>query len=214
MIALSESKGIALVTNFQRRFDPIYSELAEAAEKRKVITANLYYVKGLQHNGITAIDTVDALFGAPDAVLAFARAGGGAGGGESYEFVLYYDGFNVTVKTADSQAKGTIYHVFEIDILFDDWRVIIKNNSRQLERRMTADFAYSGVKVLDDSNPTMVETEFDRSMIAAVQYLKGLAAGEPHLINTPRVALRVQRVADAVRASFERAEKIDLRAAS
>ena len=85
--------------------------------------------------------------------------------------------------------KLFLYHIFELDLLMWDERVCINDNSRQVEVRCLADYAYSGVRVLDDHHPVQVETEYDVSMLRSVSYIYDVATDHcQHTINIPENA--------------------------
>jgi predicted dehydrogenase len=203
---LAREQGINVVVNFQRRFDPshqaIKSELAR--EPGRILAANGYYIKGLEHIGTTMIDTQIFLMGAPQRVLAFSRVFNNEVQEYSYDFALFYEGFTATARTVDSPAADYHYHIFEIDLLLADKRVTINDNSRSMETRGLGSYAYGGVKVLDDRNPVREATGYQRSMCGSVDYLYRITTGLlPHTVNTPESSCRTKEIVDAVRLSYD-----------
>ena len=73
------------------------------------------------------------------------------------------------------------YHIFEIDLLFSDKRIIINDNSRLIESKEIVDYSYSGVKVLNDRTTNKIETDYKISFLNIVEYLywSGTIGGTP-----------------------------------
>ncbi len=210
---LSREQGIPVVINLQRRQDDTFAEVRrELQEKRgRILAGNVYYIKGLEHNGIAAVDTLVYLFGAPRAVRAYNRVYNLQVAEFTYEFICFYDGFNITVKTVDKDAVTYNYHIFEIDILTADGRITINDNSRQIERRAVVNFAYSGVKALDDVHPVRMEAGFRTALLRTADYIHGVASGSiPHSTNTPYDALLDKHIIDMIGLSYERDQLINI----
>lgn len=206
LAALSREQKINLVVNFQRRFDPVHGRVkALVHESGGPLAVNCYYIKGLDHIGVTMIDTLSHLLGRPRRVLGYNRVTSQIPGDETCEFVLFFDSFNATVKTVDRGDGAYHYHIFEIDLLLPTCRLILNDNSRTLETRKFGDYAYGGVSVLDDAHPRREQTGYSRAMLGCIDYLYGITAqGQPHTINTAEEYRRTRAVVDAVRLSCER----------
>jgi hypothetical protein len=115
------------------------------------------------------------------------------------------------VKTADSGDGAYHYHIFEIDLLLPARRLTLNDNSRTLETREIGEYAYSGVRVLDDLNPVREQTGYTRAMLDCVNYIYAITAnGLPHTINTAADYLADRKVADAVRLSSERGGPMEI----
>lgn len=210
---LSREQGIPVVINLQRRQDDTFAKVrSELQEKRdRVLAGNIYYIKGLEHNGIAAVDTLVYFFGTPRAVRAYNRTYNLQVAEFSYEFLCFYDGFNVTVKTIDKDNGSYNYHIFEIDILTADGRITLNDNSRQIERRSVVDFAYSGVKALDDTHPVRMEAGFRTALPRTIDYIHRVVSGIiPHSTNTPSDALLNKHIIDVICLSYERDQLIDI----
>jgi len=179
-IALLAGKhGISVVVNFQRRNEPIHWEIREliAARPEDLLSVNGYYMKGLRHIGVTMVDTLSYLCGYPEAVLAYNRVFNQEAGEHSYEFVLYYPGFNATVKTIDAERFLYNYHIFEIDLLFADRRKTLVDISQAVRETSVSDYAYSGIKVMNDREACYRETGYKYSMRDAAEYIYKVTAG-------------------------------------
>ena len=213
LTGLASESGINIVVNFQRRFEPSHEEIRQlvASGKTRLLAGNAYYIKGLEHIGTTMIDTLVFLCGMPRKVLAFNRVFNNEVNEYSYDFILYYDGFNITVKTVDSEFTLYNYHIFEVDFLFADRRITLNDNSRQLVVRELTGYAYSGVKVLDDRGPHSMPTGYPHAMSAAVDYIHRVTTGcTTHTINTPEESSVNKLIVDAIVSSHEQSKAIDI----
>lgn len=211
---LSRKQGIPVVINLQRRQDATFASVRrELQEKRdRVLAGNIYYIKGLEHNGIAAVDTLVYFFGTPRAVRAYNRTYNLQVAEFSYEFICFYDGFNITVKTVDKDNGSYNYHIFEVDILTADGRITLNDNSRQIERRTVVNFAYSGVKALDDVHPARMEAGFRAALPRTIDYLHGVVSGAiPHSTNTPSDALLNKHIIEMICLSYERDQIINIK---
>lgn len=213
LTTLARENNVNIVVNFQRRFDPIHEEIRQvmATGEGKLLAGNAYYIKGLEHIGTTIIDTLTFLCGMPRKVLAFNRVYNREANEYSYEFILFYDDCNITVKTVDSDSSLYNYHIFEIDLLFADRRITINDNSRQMVVRKPTGYAYSGVKVLDDREPRVMATGYSSSMSAAVDYIHRVTTGKTaHTVNTPETSAVNKLIVNAIVSSYEQATPIDI----
>lgn len=214
IIRLAEENDINVVVNFQRRFDGAHERLKKIIEEDpgKLLAVNAYYIKGLDHIGITLIDTLNYLFGVPKSVYAYNRIFNKQINDYTYEFILFFDSYNVTVKTIDTELADYNYHIFEIDMLFPDKRVTINDNSRTIETRVVVDYAYSGVKALDDRHPLYEESDYRLSMLNVVDYIHEITTGsKEHTINTPAHSNINMSVIKAVKSSYEKNIKVEVR---
>lgn len=213
IIELSALNGIAVIVNFQRRFDAVLTDIRERIISRATIplAGSAYYIKGLDHNGTTMLDTVTYLLGYPKAVLGYNKIFNQQIREDTYEFVLFYEDFNITVKTVDSNRYEYSYHIFELDLLMRNERIRIHDNSRQVEIRRLGNYAYSGVQVLDDRHPVQIETQYDISMLNAVAYIYEVATGSaPHTINTPQIAYNAKLIIEKLKQSYESQKTIQI----
>jgi len=204
IIDLSANSGIAVVVNYQRRFDAVLAGMRQriAGPSTNILAGSAYYIKGLDHIGTTLIDTVTYLLGYPGSVLAFNKIYNKQVREDTYEFILFYDDFNLAVKSVDSNRFEYSYHIFELELLTQEERICINDNSRQIETRNLGDYAYGGVRVLDDRNPVRMETEYDMSMRNAVAYVRDVAAGSrPHVVNTPQMAYNNKLIVERIKQS-------------
>ncbi len=206
LIRLATKNQIPVVTNFQRHFDKAHIKLAQLLQRSpaNILCVQGLYMKGLFHNGVTMVDTLRLLLGNPHSVLAIRRVLNRQVLDYSYDFVLFYRTFAVTVRTADSSRWLYNYHVFEIDILLKDRRISIVDNSRTWRESHISHFGYSGVKVLNEKKPILISTGYSTSMINAADYLYRVTTGrQPHLQNTLESSYANQVIIEAVKKSYD-----------
>ncbi len=204
------------MVNFQRRNEVVHRELQElvAARPGQLLSVSGHYMKGLRHIGITMIDTLIMLCGHPLSVLAYSRAFNQEAGEYSYEFILYFDGFTAGIKTVDREKAGYNYHIFEIDLLFADGRKTLVDISQGLREAAVTPYAYSGVKIMNEHQAVIRETDYRFSMKHAVAYLHDVTGSKaPHTTNTPQSFYNDLLVVEKVIESFERGSvKLDFEA--
>jgi len=207
--ALSRAHGIPVVVNFQRRFDPVHARVRAFIRSFQpdVLAGHAYYVRGLEHVGITLVDTLIYLCGVPRAVAGLRRVARPEGG-DSLDFAFHYDGFSVSAATADSTRLPYCYHIFEIDLLFADRRLTLLDNSRHLRILRVGRFAYGGVRALADLRPRYAATGFDTALPRAAAYVHGIASGRrQHTVNTLADSYQNRIILDRIRLSHRRGSR-------
>ena len=211
IIEAARAANINVVVNLQRNFDRLYETLHEAVSlnPENLLTISAYYMKGLSHSGVTMIDTLTAICGYPRKILAFDRTWNREIEEYSYDFILFYDCFNVIVKSIDSDFHLYTYHIFELDLLLSDKRITINDNSRKVDKRQLTNYAYSGVNILDDSRSVTEMTEYDIAILKGVEYIYQITCGlRTHTINTPEQSYNNRMITDKIITSYESNEKV------
>jgi len=214
IIETAREASIRIVVNFQRNFDKSHHEVKNKIRKKpeKLLTVNAYYIRGLFHIGTTMIDTLTSICGYPQKVLAYNRIWNQEINEYTYEFIMFYEDFNITVKTVDSNLYKYTYHIFEIDFLFSDERIIINDNSRRIEKKSITNYAYGDVKVLNDKHSFSEKTEYEISMLKAVDYVCRITRGQiEHTVNTPEISYNNKNVTDKIVESFQKNKKIHIK---
>lgn len=214
IIELATINEIAIVVNFQRHFDGVLADIRRkfTNDATSPLAVNGYYIKGLDHIGTTMLDTITYMVGNPSSVLAFNKVYNQQIHDDTYEFVLFYENFNITVKTVDSEIDEYNYHIFELDFLTRSERVCINDNSRQVEVRKLTSYVYSGVRVLDDHHPVRMETQYDISMLNTATYIHDVVNRScVHTINTPEIAYNVKLIIERIKQSYESKQTIDIK---
>lgn len=212
--SLSNQIGVHIIVNLQRRFDNLYTNLRSEIERDKghLLTMNALYMKGLEHSGVAMIDTITCLCGYPKKVFAYGKTYNQEINEYSYDFILFYDNYNITVKAIDSVFHKYCYHVFEIDMLFSDKRIILNDNSRQCEIKEITNYAYSGINVLNDRRSKKTETEYKISILKAAEYIDAVTKGKmPHKVNTIQASYNNKLVIDKIHKSYETGQEIAMK---
>jgi len=205
---LSLESKINIVVNFQRHFDSSYKIISST--KDKILSMNCYYIKGLNHIGITMIDTLIMLLGFPKKVYSYGRHYNNDIDDYTYEFILFYKSFNVTVKTTDVDSRYN-YHIFDLDILTNTKRYIFTDNGNNYLEFELDDYAYSGVKVLSNS-PIKSKTEYNISMLATIDYIYNITTNKlKHTINTVKDSYNNHILINKIIESYAKNNEIKLK---
>jgi predicted dehydrogenase len=202
---LAKGKGINIVVNFQRRYEKVHNEIQQLIQRNpeKVLSVSGKYMKGLHHIGVTLIDTLIFFFGFPSAVQSYNRIWNEEVKDYSYEFIVFYPDFTVSVQTIDSEKYEYNYHLFEIDLLFTDKRKTLIDISQAVRDTNVGEYAYSGVKIMNDRDASISETEYRTSMYDAICYLYDITNYKiMHTINTPAQSYNNLLVIDAIIKSY------------
>ncbi|HLP97555.1 MAG TPA: Gfo/Idh/MocA family oxidoreductase [Sideroxyarcus sp.] len=214
LMRLAEQSNVRVVVNFQRRNEPVHREIRDriASNPGELLSVAGHYMKGLRHIGITMIDTLAYLCGYPTAVQAYNRVFNQEVDDFSYEFILYYPGFTGAVKTTDAARYFYNYHIFEIDLLFADRRLVLVDNSQRVREIPVTGYAYSGVKVLNEREAQHRETGYKLSMRDAVEYIYDITTLKiAHTVNTPQSSYNNLFVINHIIESYEQgAVKLNL----
>jgi predicted dehydrogenase len=206
LAALAEETGIHLVCNFQRRFEPEHLRLQQKikADPTGLLSVSGHYMKGLRHIGVTLIDSITALCGLPEAVLAYRRVANAEIGDDSYDFVLFFPGFTASVKTIDSARFAYCYHLFELDLLFAGGRSSLVDISQGIRETPVTDYAYSGVKILNERQAVYRKTGYDCSMVSLMQYAHDVTRGlRAHDVNRPESCYNTALIVDRIVESYD-----------
>jgi len=205
IVKSANDNDINIVVNFQRRYEKTHKEIQELinAQPEIILSASGKYMKGLHHIGVTLIDTFLFLFGCPDAVQAYNRVWNKEVSDYSYEFIIFFPNFIVSIQTIDSDKYEYNYHLFEIDLLFTDKRKTLIDISQAVRDTNVGEYAYSGVKIMNDTDASISETEYRTSMYDAICYLYDITNYKiMHTINTPAQSYNNLLVIDAIIKSY------------
>lgn len=200
IVTLAEQSDINIVVNFQRHFDSTYEKLE--LNSQKILAVNCYYIKGLNHIGITMIDTLVMLFGLPKNVYSYNKIYNSQIDDDTYEFILFYDQFNITVKTIDKPSIYN-YHIFDIDILTDLGRLTITDNGNTLDKKILTSYDYGEVSVLASSS-SKISTEYKNSMLESINYLYKITMQlKKHTVNSVYNSYNNYLIVDKIIASHQ-----------
>lgn len=200
ILTLAEQSNVNIVVNFQRHFDTTYEKLE--LNSQKILAVNCYYIKGLNHIGITMIDTLIMLFGLPKTVYSYNKIYNSQIEDYTYEFILFYDQFNITVKTIDEPSRYN-YHIFDIDILTDLGRFTITDNGNTLEKKIPTSYDYGDVNVLG-STGKKTTTDYKNSMLESINYLYNITVSlKKHTVNTVYNSYNNHLIVDKIITSYQ-----------
>ena len=130
---LEISRGKVVAVNYFRRWNPSFRRLKQEFDEGRygrIIRAQVFYTKGVIHNASHAIDLLRYLVGEP------------CGGRCISEVPMdsvddaadFYLDFNGDTRAYFVNAQDCGYNIFEIDILTERGRVLIKQRGQQIER--------------------------------------------------------------------------------
>jgi predicted dehydrogenase len=137
-------KGVCLGVNYQRRFDPVVTELKrkfEVCELGKFLCGTAYYSKGLMHNGSHAIDLLRFIFGDVKSFSSIKKIFDFTPEDPSIYGIVRFECGDVTIIPGDERA----FSIFEIDLLFEKARYKFSHSGMDLEiQKPVADDVYPG----------------------------------------------------------------------
>lgn len=122
IVELYEKAGCNLWVNYQRRFDPLYREIALKYQNGKFgrfLAGSLVYSKGLKHNGSHGVDLILSILGTPNACFRFAKRHDWDDENDPSVFgsLVYPDGL-IYLTPGHEESYG----VFELDLMFEKTR--------------------------------------------------------------------------------------------
>lgn len=139
-----QEKGICLAINYQRRFDPVITELKariNTNELGRLLCGNVYYAKGLMHNGSHAVDLLRFLFGEAEGYLTIKKTFDFTPQDPSVSCIVRFCQGDVTLISGDER----VYSIFEIDLLFERARYRFFHSGMEVEiQKPLADNIYPG----------------------------------------------------------------------
>lgn len=120
-----------MLVNLPRRYSAMYRKMAERFFKNeeKVLTANIYYAKGLLHNGIHALDLAHLLFGDVIRAIPLASWPDFSETDPSISVFLELEHCRQLYLQALDDKCLTL---FEIDIITDQGRYVVTNDHRTI----------------------------------------------------------------------------------
>lgn len=147
---LAENKGVAILVNHTRRFDPAFIDCAsviKSGELGHLIEATAVYYGGWQNNGTHTVDTIRMFLGDDLSIKEIKPGSPGRPGDDCLDVILENDGAPVIITSFDEAH----YQLFEIDFRFAEGRLQIRNFGCEmyLEKRLTNNL---GEKVLAGFN--------------------------------------------------------------
>jgi predicted dehydrogenase len=144
LIRAYSEKGITLVVNYQRRFDPSVFELKRKIANRELgplVCGSVLYSKGLMHNGSHAIDFLRFLFGEVSEFLTLKKFYDFTEKDPSVSGFLRFKDGDVTLIAANEN----FFSIFEIDLIFEKYRYKFSHSGMFMEiQEPKADDTFTG----------------------------------------------------------------------
>jgi predicted dehydrogenase len=127
IVAAYRAAGVPLIVNYTRRFVPAWQRLrGEAA-----MSTTVRYAKGVRHNGTHAIDLCRMLFGECRTAQPLAKKNDFWEDDPTVSAFLDFERCPEVFLTGLDEKCFTL---FEVDIIGDDFRVLVDNDGRRLRR--------------------------------------------------------------------------------
>jgi predicted dehydrogenase len=176
LIILSEQNDIPIVVNHTRRFDQHHQQLRERIAEDEfgdLVTVNITYYSGWEHNGVHIIDSLSFLF--DDSI-------------EIKEITNkiespYPNDLTLELKATFKQSSAKInitsfeenfYQLFEIDIRFTNARLRLEDFGERilLEKKYINDIDENVIKLVDNGLRDKTETPMEQAIAKIVQSLE------------------------------------------
>ena len=173
MVRLCRKKGIILQVDHQRRFCPLHENIRDFIRKKKfrdVQQVNFYYTAGVRNTGSHMFDLLRFFFGDVEWIEAFLSKNiSGKETDPNLDGMLRFkNGVFATFQACDVKK----YLIFELNCLFEEGRIIIKNSGFSVDVYKTGESRYySGYKELEKEKDVFkadIKREF---MVNAVNHL-------------------------------------------
>jgi predicted dehydrogenase len=173
MVNLCYKKNIILQVGHQRRFDMLHQQLRQfiiGKEMGKVLQANFYYTAGVKNTGSHMLDLMRFFFGDTDWVEAFysKNKSDNIKDPNLDGLLKFKSGLLATFQACDVRK----YLIFELNILFEKGRIILKNSGFDIEcYNVKPSNLFSGYYELSNSGKCF-KTYYKRNfMVSAVNHL-------------------------------------------
>ncbi|MDP8297425.1 MAG: Gfo/Idh/MocA family oxidoreductase [Candidatus Orphnella occulta] len=170
MIKLCDENNILFQIDHQRRFDKLHAEIKKLIEKKKfgdVQHVNFYYTAGVRNTGSHMFDLMRLFFGDAEWIEAFysKHTDKKKEDPDLDGVIRFKSGLFATFQACDVKN----YLIFEMNIIFDKARIILKNSGLNVECHVVKDSKYfSGYKELGKSQKLFSATYKRNFMINAV----------------------------------------------
>lgn len=166
-------RGICLAINYQRRFDPVVTELKKKIDFNdlgRLLGGTVHYSKGLMHNGSHAIDLLRFLLGEVKGYLSVKKTFDFTVTDPSVSGFVRFDHGDIALIPGDER----IYSVFEVDLLFEKARYKFSHSGMNIEiQKPLADDVYPGYFELftDEAHKTGFTTTLGYLVDECITYL-------------------------------------------
>ena len=126
ILDLAENKGVDVLVNHTRRFDPDFNDCAsviKSGELGHLIEATAVYYGGWQNNGTHIVDTIRMLIGNDLSIKGIKPGSPGRSGDDCLDVILENNGVPVIITSFDEAH----YQLFEFDFRFTQGRLQIRD---------------------------------------------------------------------------------------
>ncbi len=209
MVDICSKKGIILQVDHQRRFDRLHQELSaliSAGKLGEVLAANFYYTAGIKNTGSHMFDLMRFFFGDADWVEAFPSKNVSANANDpNLDGILRFkSGLFATFQACDVSK----YLIFEMNILFEKGRIILKNSGFDIEcHAVKPSVFFSGYKELSKSGK-LLDTDYRKDfMVNAVKHLSACVRRKSEPVSSGSDGLKAMELIEKSLLSAENSGK-------
>jgi predicted dehydrogenase len=208
VVKLCEDYDIVLQIDHQRRFCKLHNNVKDLLKKDKVQSATFYYTAGIKNTGSHLFDLLCFFFGNPKEVVAF----------KSKCFLCNkddpnYDGiikFEDDVFCSIHGCNVKVFLIFELDIITNKHRFVIKNSGFTLDVYNVGDSQFfSGYKELYKDS-SIVANQDVSLIVDGVNHLIKCIEEHKVSISSGQDGLKVLKIIDAFEKSAEENKKVVL----
>jgi len=206
MIELCKAKNIVLQVDHQRRFDELHAQVKKIIDNKKlgdVQHVNFYYTAGAKNTGSHMFDLMRLFFGDVEWIEAFysKHTDKKKEDPDLDGVIRFKDGLFATFQACDVKK----YLIFEMNIIFDGGRIIIKNSGFNMECHLVKDSRYfSGYKELD-KDKKLFNTVYKRNfMVNAVNEIVNCVRKKKRSVSSGEDGLAALKMIEAAVRSAEK----------
>ena len=199
MVKACRQKGILLVINHQRNFDPFYNELKNKLNHGaigSVQQVNCYYTRGIMNTGVHILSLFSFLFGRVEWVMAdYSQNKSPFKGDPNLEAMIKFkNGPCVTLKPCDDNA----YLIFEIDILTNQARLRLSGDDLEYFSKTSPKNLLNKNTLLPSKDIPFRAIYTDTSLVYVVDYIVKCLEDKCSSLSSGEAAVEVLRVIDSL----------------
>lgn len=214
MIELCKKNKVILQIDHQRRFDELHGrikKLIESGKFGKVQHVNFYYTAGAKNTGSHMFDLMRFFFGDAEWLEAFysKKEDAKKDDPDLDGVIRFKSGLFATFQACDVKN----YLIFEMNIIFEKARIILKNSGFNMECHLVKDSKYfSGYKELD-KDKKIFKTVYKRNfMVNAVTELAECARRRKRSVSSGEDGLAALKMIEAaVRSAKSDGKRISIK---
>ncbi|MDP8298558.1 MAG: Gfo/Idh/MocA family oxidoreductase [Candidatus Tantalella remota] len=214
MIELCKKKNIVLQIDHQRRFDKLHAYIKNMIDRKKfgnVQHVNFYYTAGIKNTGSHMLDLMRFFFGDAKWIEAFysKTAEKKKDDPDLDGIIRFKNGLFATFQGCDVKN----YLIFEMNIIFDKARIMLKNSGFNMECYIVKNSKYFlGYKELD-KDEKFFDTRYKRNfMINAVMEIVSCVKKKKRSVSSGEDGLAaLQLIEAAVRSAKNEGKRISIK---